>query len=85
MIKPNDIVNTICSPVNQSVHTQPTTRDRKAYFASYRRKERLAKGTPERQLLSRTKAILKGNLREYGPRLAAVLTKFEGELKGRLS
>jgi len=27
------------------------------------------------------KAILKANLREYGPRLATVLAKFVGELK----
>jgi len=67
-------VNTIDKPVN-------IKSNRTAYNRQYQRRRRLAKASPTGQLMSRAKAILKANFREYGPRLDSVLTKFEGELK----
>ncbi len=38
--------------------------NRKVYYATYRRQERLTKASPASQLVSRTKSVLKANLRE---------------------
>ena len=76
-------VDTTVHPVDRPVHTLPAKRDRRAYFTSYKRQERLRKASPSAQLITRVKAILKVNPREYGPRLATVLTKFEAEIQTR--
>jgi len=73
-------VDTSVNQVEQPVNHSTSKRERASYHAVYKRKQRFAKASPEARLLLRAKALLKANLREYGPRLEKLLTKWEAEL-----